>query len=123
MLLRAAGRGTVVPEPREDTPLTGKTINRANIVESIHREVGLSQDELARLVKSLLDEIVNGLAEGVPVKISSFGSFTVRQKAPRMGRNPATGELVPIPPRRVVMFKASAGFKERITRALGDLQP
>ena len=98
--------------------MTGKTFARANLIEAVHQEIGLSRDESARLVEAVLGEIVNGLAEGVPLKISSFGSFTVREKAARMGRNPKTGEPAPIPAKRVVMFKASGVLKERVKRAL-----
>ena len=120
MLLGTAGRGTVTSEPREDKPLAGKTTTRLNLVEAVYREVGLSWDESVRLVEAVIEEIAGELAEGLPVGISSFGSFTVRKKAPRMGRNPRTGEPAPIPAKRVVMFKPSNVLKEQVTRSLSD---
>lgn len=100
--------------------LAGKTINRSHLIEAVSQEIGLSWTESARLVESVLREIASGLAEGAPVKIASFGSFSVRHKAGRMGRNPKTGEEVPISPRRVVVFRASGVLKERINNALND---
>jgi integration host factor subunit alpha len=94
--------------------MTGDTITRAQLSEAVYEEVGLSRNESADLVESVLDEMSNSLTEGDSVKISSFGSFTVRQKSQRMGRNPKTGEEVPILPRRVIIFKPSHVLKNRI---------
>ena len=90
------------------------------MIEAVHREIGLSPDESARLVESVLEEIVGALVDGSPVKVSSFGSFTVREKGERTGRNPKTGEPARIPPRRVVTFKPSGALKARVNRALRD---
>ena len=90
------------------------TITRAQLSEAVYEEVGLSRNESAGLVELVLDAMSNALTEGQPVKISSFGSFTVRQKSQRMGRNPKTGEEVPILPRRVIIFKPSHVLKNRI---------
>ena len=98
--------------------MTEQTITRAHLNEAVYQEVGLSRNECAGLVESVLDEISDALARGEMVKISSFGSFAVRQKAQRVGRNPKTGEEVPILPRRVLVFRASLSMKARINSAL-----
>jgi len=98
--------------------MTEQTITRAHLIEAVYQEVGLSRHECAGLVVSVLDEISDALARGEMVKISSFGSFAVRQKAQRVGRNPKTGEEVPILPRRVLVFRASFTLKARINSAL-----
>jgi integration host factor subunit alpha len=90
------------------------TITRAHLSEAVYQEVGLSRNESADLVESVLNEVAESLAKGETVKISSFGSFSVRQKGQRVGRNPKTGEEVPISPRRVMVFKPSAILKQRI---------
>jgi integration host factor subunit alpha len=92
------------------------TVTRAQLSEAVYQEVGLSRNESAELVESVLKEISDALAKGQSVKISSFGSFTVRQKGRRIGRNPKTGEEVPILPRRVLVFRPSHVLKERINR-------
>ena len=92
------------------------TITRAELSEAVYREVGLSRDESGKLVASVFDKISGSLAEGSTVKISSFGSFSVREKGQRIGRNPKTGEEVPILPRRVVVFRASHVLKAQINR-------
>lgn len=84
--------------------------------EAIYQEVGLSHNESADLLESVLSLISEALAKGTPVKISSFGSFSVRSKKQRIGRNPKTGEEVPITPRRVLVFRPSAILKTRIRR-------
>ena len=94
--------------------MAGKTVTRAQLAESVYKEVGLSRSESANLVDSLLDEIAESLLRDGSVKISSFGTFAVRQKGQRVGRNPKTGEEVPILPRRVLVFRASQVLKERI---------
>lgn len=94
--------------------MTGDTVTRAQLSEAVYEEVGLSRNESADLVESVLDEISGALAHGDFVKISSFGSFSVRHKGERVGRNPKTGEEVPIQPRRVLVFRASHVLKNRI---------
>ena len=86
--------------------------------EAVYQEVGLSRNESAELVELVLAEISNCLANGDTVKLSSFGSFSVRKKGGRMGRNPKTGEEVPIKPRQVLVFRPSHVLKERINSAL-----
>ncbi len=95
-----------------------KTLTRADLAEAVFEKVGLPRNEAADLVELVLKEIVSGLERGEPVKLSSFGSFGIREKAQRIGRNPKTGELVPITPRRVLVFKASNIMKERIKTSL-----
>ncbi len=94
--------------------MADRTMTRANLTEAIYHEVGLSRSESAELVESVLGEISDTLADGQTVKISSFGSFSVREKAQRFGRNLKTGEEVPILPRRVIVFRASHVLKDRI---------
>ncbi len=97
--------------------MSGKTITRADLSEAVYQEVGLSRNESADLVESVLGEIADALTKGETVKVSSFGSFSVRQKGRRVGRNPKTGEEVPILPRRVLVFRASHVLKNRINAA------
>lgn len=94
--------------------MAGQTITRAQLSESVYQEVGLSRNESADLLEAVLHEISNALATGEPVKISSFGSFSVRKKGQRIGRNPKTGEEVPILPRKVLVFRPSQVLKNRI---------
>ncbi len=94
--------------------MNGRTITRADLAEAVYQEVGLSRNESADLVEVLLNEISNTLIAGNNVKISSFGSFTIREKGQRVGRNPKTGIEVPISPRRVLVFRASHVLKDRI---------
>jgi integration host factor subunit alpha len=94
--------------------MAGKTVTRAHLGEAVYQEVGLSRNESAELLDSVLSYISNALAEGGAVKISSFGSFSVRQKGQRIGRNPKTGEEVPILPRKVLVFRPSQVLKTRI---------
>ncbi|WP_044560827.1 integration host factor subunit alpha [Azospirillum sp. B4] len=96
------------------------TVTRAQLSEAVYQEVGLSRNESADLVESVLDEIASALGRGEMVKISSFGSFSVRSKGERVGRNPKTGEEVPILPRRVLVFRASHVLKNRINDVLTD---
>ena len=90
------------------------TITRADLAEAVYEEVGLSRNESSELVETVIDEISDALIEGESVKISSFGSFSVKQKGERIGRNPKTGVEVPISPRKVLIFKASHVLKDRI---------
>jgi integration host factor subunit alpha len=91
-----------------------ETITRAQLSEAIYQEVGLSRNESADLLEMVLGEITGALLKGEPVKISSFGSFSVRQKGQRIGRNPKTGDEVPILPRKVLVFRPSQLLKARI---------
>ncbi|HEY3719453.1 MAG TPA: integration host factor subunit alpha [Roseiarcus sp.] len=91
-----------------------RTVTRADLSETVYRRVGLSRSESAELVQEFLDEICDAAARGETVKLSSFGSFVVRSKSERIGRNPKTGVEVPILPRRVMVFKPSNVLKARI---------
>ena len=100
--------------------MAGKTVTRAQLSEAVYQEVGLSRNESADLVESVLKEIGASLTRGETVKISSFGSFYVREKGQRIGRNPKTGEEVPILPRRVLVFRPSHVLKDRINGELSS---
>ncbi len=91
-----------------------KTLTRMDLSEAVFREVGLSRNESADLVESVLQYMSDALVRGEQVKISSFGTFSVRSKAARVGRNPKTGEEVPIQPRRVLTFRPSHLMKDRV---------
>ncbi|WP_334128766.1 integration host factor subunit alpha [Sneathiella sp.] len=99
--------------------MTKNTLTRANLAEAVYQEVGLSRNESAEHVEAVLSEIANRLVAGETVKISSFGSLQVRQKTGRVGRNPKTGEEVPISPRRVLVFRASHVLKDKINKGNG----
>jgi len=101
--------------------MEGRTITRADLSESVFQEVGLSRNESSDLVETILGEVVEALARGESVKISSFVSFTVRDKGQRVGRNPKTGQEVPILPRRVLVFRASNVLKSLINGADGEV--
>jgi integration host factor subunit alpha len=94
--------------------MAGRTITRADLCEAVYQKLGLSRAESAELVETVLKEISDTLATGETVKLSSFGSFIVREKGERIGRNPKTGIEVPITPRRVLVFKPSNVMKARI---------
>jgi integration host factor subunit alpha len=98
--------------------LNGKTLTRADLAEAVFEKVGLPRNEAAELVELVLKQIVYSLERGESIKLSSFGSFGLRQKSERVGRNPKTGEVVPITPRRVIVFKASNIMKDRINATL-----
>ncbi len=98
--------------------LNGKTLTRADLAEAVFEKAGLPRNEAAELVELVLKQIVHALERGESIKLSSFGSFGLRQKSERIGRNPKTGETVPITPRRVIVFKASNIMKDRINMAL-----
>jgi integration host factor subunit alpha len=98
--------------------MAGHTVTRAQLSEAVYQEVGLSRNESAELVESVIAEISHALERGEMVKISSFGSFAVRQKGQRIGRNPKTGQEVPISPRRVLVFRASHSLKDQINDGL-----
>lgn len=95
----------------------GTTLTRADLAEAVYRKVGLSRTESAQLVEMVLDEICDSIVRGETVKLSSFATFQVRSKNERVGRNPKTGEEVPISPRKVMTFKASNVLKSRILRS------
>jgi integration host factor subunit alpha len=103
--------------------MTGHTVTRAQLSEAVYQEVGLSRNESAELVETVLNEISDALTRGEMVKISSFGSFGVRKKGKRVGRNPKTGQEVPINPRRVLVFRASHVLKDQINASLAKSQP
>ncbi len=98
--------------------MAGRTVTRADLSEAVYQEVGLSRNESADLVETVLNEVSDALVRGEMVKLSSFGSFAVRPKGERIGRNPKTGDEVPILPRRVLVFRASHVLKNRINTAL-----
>jgi integration host factor subunit alpha len=89
-------------------------VTRVDLIEAVYRTGGLSRAESARLVELVLQEIADCLDRGETVKLSSFGSFVVRHKGPRPGRNPKTGVAVPIPPQRAIVFKASDTLRARL---------
>ncbi|MDR3408328.1 MAG: integration host factor subunit alpha [Methylovirgula sp.] len=91
-----------------------RTVTRVNLAEAVYQQVGLSRKESATLVEQVLDEITERLISGEAVRLSSFGSFSVRHKGQRVGRNPKTGVEVPIKERRVLVFKSSNLLKARI---------
>ncbi len=91
-----------------------RTLTRMDLSEAVFREVGLSRNESADLVEAVLGHVSDALVRGEAVKISSFGTFTVRAKGQRVGRNPKTGEEVPISPRRVLSFRPSHLMKDRV---------
>lgn len=97
--------------------MAGRTITRADLCEAVYRKVGLSRSESAELVEMLIDEVVETLERGENVKLSGFGSFILRDKGQRIGRNPKTGVEVPIAPRRVMVFKPSPVMKSRMNGA------
>ncbi len=96
--------------------MENRTITRADLAEAVYEQVGLSRNESSDLVEAVLDEISDSLVSGDHVKLSSFGSFSVREKAERIGRNPKTGVEVPISPRKVLVFRASHVLKDRINK-------
>ena len=98
---------------KNDRP-SGRTVTRADLSEVVYNRVGLSRTESAELVQSVLDEICDAAVRGETVKLSGFGSFVVRSKGERVGRNPKTGVEVPILPRRVMVFKPSNVLKGKI---------
>lgn len=95
--------------------MSDRTLTRMDLGEAVFREVGLSRNESSDLVESVLDHVSDALVGGDNVKISSFGTFSLRDKKARVGRNPKTGEEVPITPRRVLTFRPSHLMKERVS--------
>jgi integration host factor subunit alpha len=100
--------------------MAGHTVTRAQLTEAVYQGVGLSRNESAELVESVIAEISHALERGEMVKISSFGSFAVRRKGQRVGRNPKTGQEVPISPRRVLVFRASHALKHQINNGISQ---
>ena len=94
--------------------MKGKTLNRMAISDAVFRKIGLSRNESAKLVDAVLDNVSGALVRGEKVKLSSFGTFSMRQKSARVGRNPQTGQEVPIPARKVLTFRASDQMKKRV---------
>ena len=90
------------------------TLTRADLAEALHKEIGLSRADSAQIVEQVLKEMCESLSRGENVKISGFGTFVLRDKGERVGRNPKTGVEVPIAPRRVLTFRASQMMRERI---------
>ena len=99
--------------------MSGRTLTRADLAESVVLKVGLPRNESQELVELVIKVLSERLAEGEAVKLSSFGSFNICQKGERVGRNPKTGQEVPITPRRVLVFRPSNIMKERINTGLG----
>jgi integration host factor subunit alpha len=90
------------------------TLTRADIAESMNRQIGLSRADAAAIIDSILDHMVEAVVSGENVKISGFGTFVLRDKGQRVGRNPKTGIEVPITPRRVLTFRASQGLRAKV---------
>jgi len=93
------------------------TLTRADLADALQREVGLSRADSAKLVEEILEHMCDALSRGENVKISGFGTFVLRDKGQRIGRNPKTGVEVPIAPRRVLTFRASQMMRDRIVSA------
>ena len=97
--------------------MAGRTVTRAHLIEAINQEVGVPKRDSEKMIVSILNRIDDVLSKGESVKISSFGSFSIRHKAERIGRNPKTGEEVPVSARYVVAFRPSAALKSRINNS------
>ena len=93
------------------------TLTRADLAEAVHNEIGLSRGDSAKMVERILVHMCEALSNGENVKISGFGSFVLRDKGERVGRNPKTGVEVPIAPRRVLTFRASQMLRDTIVQA------
>ncbi|GAA0725909.1 integration host factor subunit alpha [Sphingomonas japonica] len=93
---------------------SGGTLTRADLADALQRDVGLSRADSSRMVEQILEHMCEALSKGENVKISGFGSFILRDKGERIGRNPKTGVEVPIAPRRVLTFRASQMMRDRI---------
>ena len=94
-----------------------RTLTRAHLSEAVYEEVGLSRNESTELVESVLNKISSTLVKGETVKESSFGTFSLRSKGQRIGRNPKTGKEVPILPRRVLVFRPSQILKDKVNQS------
>lgn len=113
LIFHIIGRGLALRGERGSMRSTD-TLTRAEIAEAIHRKLGLSRAESLAMVETILQHMSNALSSGENVKISGFGTFLLRDKGERVGRNPKTGIEVPITPRRVLTFRASQMLKDRI---------
>lgn len=100
--------------------MSTQTVTRADLAEAVYREIGLSRSESSELVESVIDYISGALLNGEQVKLAGFGTFSLRDKKERIGRNPKTGVEVTITPRRVLTFKASQILKERVDSSLSS---
>ena len=96
--------------------MVDKTLTRMDLADAVHSQVGLSRNESADLVEAVLGHVSDALVNGEAVKISSFGTFSVREKAARVGRNPKTGQEVPIHPRRVLTFRPSHLMRDKVAQ-------
>ncbi len=96
--------------------MTGKTITRADLIEALARRTNMQRADANRLLTSMLDMVQDALVAGETVKLSRFGNFNVRAKRQRIGRNPKTGEEVPITPRRVVTFRPSQMLRDQVEK-------
>ncbi|WP_427450878.1 integration host factor subunit alpha [Litorimonas sp. WD9-15] len=103
-----------MPAPSDSS----QTVTRQDLAEAVYREIGLSRTESSALVESVIDHIAGSLEKGEHVKLAGFGTFSLRDKKERIGRNPKTGEEVPITSRRVLVFKPSQVLRERVDSAL-----
>lgn len=92
------------------------TLTRADLCAEVHERMGLSRAECSRMVEAIINSMSSALLRGENVKISGFGTFTLRDKAERIGRNPKTGQEVPITPRRVLTFKPSEKLRTRVAK-------
>ena len=97
-----------------------QTVTRADLAEAVYREIGLSRSESSELVETVIHRISDALLSGEQVKLAGFGTFSLRDKKERVGRNPKTGVEVPITSRRVLVFKASQILKERVDSSLSS---
>ncbi len=98
--------------------MSGNTLTRAQLTEAVYKNIGVSRNESSELVENILETISKKLEQGETVKLSSFGTFSVRSKNERIGRNPKTGEEVPIKPRRVLTFRPSHVLKDKINNSM-----
>ena len=94
-----------------------ETVTKADLIDAVRDEVGVTHREAAALVDGFIEMMAERLSAGETVKISSYGTFMVRDKGPRMGRNPKTGEPAPVLPRRVAVFRPSGILKRRVEKA------
>lgn len=98
--------------------VNSQTVTRQDLAEAVYREIGLSRSESSALVESVIERVAVALEKGNQVKLAGFGTFSLRDKKERIGRNPKTGEEVPITPRRVLVFKPSQVLRERVDSSL-----
>ncbi len=98
--------------------MSAGTLTRADLSETIHRKIGLSKSEASDIVEHILACMCGALSDGEQVKLSGFGTFLLRDKGERVGRNPKTGVEVPITPRRVMTFRSSQSMRDRIAKAI-----